>query len=186
MNLGNETAVPPGSGTMAQPRQGRRGVRVVAALVGILVSIVSSVVLLASPAHADVFAGWTGMLRSMPQGQCLDSNYNGEVYTLGCNGGQYQQWRFVHVDDGSGYPVWALKDQQTQRCLRATDSSLSTVSCGSDAGTFFYAIYPQPDHNVLKLMTWTSGGCLDANLPWERPYIRWPCDSDYQDWHLGY
>jgi hypothetical protein len=43
--------------------------------------------------------------------RCLDSNYNGDVYTLPCNGGAFQQWWI-----GASFE---LCDYQTGRCLQS-------------------------------------------------------------------
>ncbi|MEV6053418.1 RICIN domain-containing protein [Streptomyces sp. NPDC052107] len=47
-------------------------------------------------------------------GKCLDSNSNGDVYLLNCNGGDYQRWYESH--DSSG---WRLKNKATGRVLEA-------------------------------------------------------------------
>ncbi|MFI2212392.1 hypothetical protein [Streptomyces sp. NPDC020141] len=32
-----------------------------------------------------------GLIKNVATGECLDSNHAGEVYTLGCNGRDYQR-----------------------------------------------------------------------------------------------
>jgi Ricin-type beta-trefoil lectin domain-like len=41
------------------------------------------------------------VFRDVATGRCLDSNTEGEVYTLGCNGGSFQKWIVVHTDYGT-------------------------------------------------------------------------------------
>jgi serine/threonine-protein kinase len=89
--------------------------------------------------------------------RCLDSNANGSVYTLGCNGGRYQLWtnsRDVYGD--------RIVDQQTGRCLDSnTQGRVYTLPCNGGAfqqwtvtnkGTYGYEI-----RNVA------TGMCLDSN-----------------------
>lgn len=45
-------------------------------------------------------------------GRCLDSNYNGDVYTLPCNGGTYQLWYLMQTSSGIEF-----MDAATGRCL---------------------------------------------------------------------
>ncbi|WP_028479780.1 RICIN domain-containing protein [Nocardia sp. CNY236] len=47
--------------------------------------------------HGDTTQLWDrrddGTIRPAFSGDCLDSNSNGDVYLLGCNGGDYQKWK---------------------------------------------------------------------------------------------
>ena len=51
--------------------------------------------------------------RNQASGACLDSNAKGEVYVLGCNGGDFQKWRVVPNNDGTK----SLRSLATGRCL---------------------------------------------------------------------
>ncbi|MGH3693498.1 MAG: RICIN domain-containing protein [Pseudonocardiaceae bacterium] len=55
-------------------------------------------------------------------GRCLDSNDNGNVYTLECNGGDYQKW----YSGGDG----TIRDKKTGRCLDSNDNgNVYTLEC---------------------------------------------------------
>src|ERR1700709_788484 len=58
---------------------------------------------LSSPAQAASTEWW----RDVGPQKCLDSNTSGNVYTLGCNGGNFQEWT-----SGSGTSV-VLRDYAT-------------------------------------------------------------------------
>jgi len=47
-------------------------------------------------------------LMKFGNGKCLDSNSDGDVYLLDCNGGNYQKWYEIHESSG-----WVLKDKAT-------------------------------------------------------------------------
>lgn len=50
----------------------------------------------------------TYLMKFTGNGKCLDSNSNGDVYLLDCNGGDYQKWYEIHESAG-----WVLKDKAT-------------------------------------------------------------------------
>lgn len=62
--------------------------------------------------HPDSRSTFT--LVDVQTGRCLDSNYNGNLYTLPCNGGLYQFWAW----DGDAFDNRnTLQDDQTNRLL---------------------------------------------------------------------
>jgi hypothetical protein len=50
----------------------------------------------------------TYLMKFTGNGKCLDSNSDGDVYLLDCNGGDYQKWYEIHESAG-----WVLKDKAT-------------------------------------------------------------------------
>ncbi|MEV5348630.1 hypothetical protein [Streptomyces achromogenes] len=185
-----------------------------AAALATLAAIVATAGVVAPPAQAGDGPGaiwYTGIIRSWAQGRCLDSNDNGDVYTIPCNGGQYQQWWITIVEHPEN--EWAtvqIQNVKTHRFLGAICGS-----CGSwQPGVKTYDSW-DPDKNWLLFpgnSDWTawrfaynpgiSQRCLDANQPTDTtgkvPYVSFEgvttdpklppnfCSSNYQDWKLGY
>jgi hypothetical protein len=58
---------------------------------------------------------------------CLDSNYNGDVYSLPCNGGNYQNWNLSPSTSGGVY----IQNAQTGLCLGDWFGNIYTWSCSS-------------------------------------------------------
>ncbi|MGW4808063.1 hypothetical protein [Kitasatospora sp. NPDC004272] len=182
--------------------------RLAAALTA-MAAVVAMAGVAATPAQATEGPNpywYTGIIRSWAQGQCLDSNDKGDVYTLPCNGGQYQQWHITikeHPKD-QWATVW-IQDVQTQRFLApicdTCDSwqpGVSTVGWLTDG----WLLFPSNDPWTAWRFAWNPGPsqrCLDANSPGSPPYIsftdwhpdpRLPptnyCSSNFQDWKLGF
>ncbi|MEZ7005478.1 RICIN domain-containing protein [Streptomyces sp. AD55] len=64
--------------------------------------------------------------KNVATGKCLDSNGAGKVYTLGCNGGNYQRWTVR--ESGAGVVVW--KNVATGRCLDSNGAgNVYTLGC---------------------------------------------------------
>jgi hypothetical protein len=104
---------------------------VVALLAALLVAMAVPGAALATPARdgsaaktslaAGAGALQTTRIVNNQTGLCLDSNYNGNVYTLSCNGGNYQNWY------GSGATI---VNNQTGLCLDSNyNGNVYTLSC---------------------------------------------------------
>ena len=72
---------------------GRVGIRAAVAGTGALVMTLLAICVPASAA-ADTRAAQP-VVKNVATGFCLDSNAGRQIYTLGCNGGSYQQWNGV-------------------------------------------------------------------------------------------
>ena len=88
-------------------------------------------------------------------GRCLDSNANGDVYTLPCNGGSYQQWWIG--------PDFELCDYQTGRCIEALGQDIHAYFPSGDLSQSWYfrkgvsiPVYEVQNQQYTAL-------CLDSN-----------------------
>jgi hypothetical protein len=149
------------------------------ARLAILVSVgAAAFVVGTSPAHA---AGiWT--LTDAATGRCLDSNYAGSVYTLTCNGGNYQNWS--QINEGSG--AFEVRDMQTGLCLYYEPpvgtnplSHIGTHAC-SDYNTWWLEV-GGVDGTVF--VGYWSSTVLDSNRAGSvYANDQWATGNLYQNW----
>jgi hypothetical protein len=174
----------------------RTGGRVVARLMLLLSVLIASVAVVPTAAHADFTTIW----RNYRTGRCLDSNDAGHVYTLGCNGGNYQNWRveyFTSLDCepayGECYPIYRIRNAQTRRCLDSDfNRSLYTSPCQDPNLWQKWEVDAWTDgqnRQVIQIKDVRTSWCLDANVPEGRPYASGNCYRGwpgYQDWKAGF
>lgn len=109
-----------------------------------------------------------GIIRNWATGRCLDSNRAGSVYTLGCNGGNYQKWRIQPVGRSTAGNLELLtywvKNAETGLCLTADASSVYTSWCDANNQ---YQRWHFPSYEGWKRIELRQylflGSCLDSN-----------------------
>lgn len=121
-------------------------------------------------------------------GYCLDSNSSGAVYTLKCNGGNYQNWTLVVPPTNTNAVIF--KDAQTGSCLydfyiSAGKYGVRTAPCNVNAPWQQYTdviffVNPPGYHNFRSNY---SGDCLDSNYG---SAYETPCNGGkWQAWKLS-
>jgi Ricin-type beta-trefoil lectin domain-like len=171
---------------VAAPAWARGARRKAVLLAVVLGALISSAALGVAPAGASS----TTVLRSWTQGQCLDSNYVGNVYENNCNGGNYQNWVLNYDLNGVGQQS-TLQDAQTGLCLASygfNSADMLTENCDGDPNQQWWVtgFYDQYGHQVLNIENLGTGGCLDANVLGGLPYVNQTCyTGGYQDWKPG-
>jgi len=89
--------------------------------------------------------------------RCLDSNFSGNVYTLGCNGGDYQLWTNSPLNFGD-----QIRDKATGRCLDSnTSGSVYTLPC--NGGAFQQWTVSNTGRFGFEIRNVATGLCLDSN-----------------------
>lgn len=112
--------------------------------------------------------------------RCLDSNDNGDVYTLPCNGGNYQNWNQIYQSN----QTYVLEDMQTGFCLGAFGNSDVMAKCGSVSGQSDYRWYMVGGDygTVYENESFTS--VLDSNGAGQvYPNFHWSVANMYQNWY---
>ncbi|MDX2678969.1 RICIN domain-containing protein [Streptomyces sp. NY05-11A] len=132
----------------------------------------------------------TNILRNWETGRCLDSNWDGQVYTNPCDqGNDYQTWTVVYKSH-SAYDNVQIVNKATQRCLYTNDYPalvLATVPCeGVPAGQTpgkgqLWAAVGSGWDNVQLV---GAEGCLDSNRGGSA-YVQGCNGGNYQHWKLG-
>jgi hypothetical protein len=120
--------------------------------------------------------------------RCLDSNAQGQVYTLPCNGGNYQIWD--ERQDPAGQGLYQLKDRATGMCLyvRATKSMYAyTKACDNSTQESYMWYESQPYDingiiNSWQLKSLETGNVLDSNAQGNVYAMPASTNNWYQHW----
>ncbi|TQS44010.1 RICIN domain-containing protein [Cryptosporangium phraense] len=119
-------------------------------------------------------AGTFNTYTNLATGFCLDSNGQGRVYTLGCNGGSFQKWILHRVDGG-----YTLRNLATGFCLDSnTEGRAYTLGCNGGN----YQVWQREVHGSQR--TWrnlSTGFCLDSNTD-GKVYTLGCNGGSYQRW----
>lgn len=143
--------------------------------------------MLGAVVFAVIFAGvgvahagglWT--ISDAATNRCLDSNYSGNIYTLPCNGGNYQNWNQIQQKNGS----YILQDRQTGLCLLIFANGVRMGGCSSAATDPSYLWYEYGGDYGTIFKNQGYGAVLDSNAAgnvYSSP--DWARGNMYQNWY---
>lgn len=137
----------------------------------------------ATPAQATDGPSWNPTrVVNVATGRCLDSDALGRVYTLGCNGGRYQDW---YVGQEANWRE--LVNAVTSRCLEPNFfGTVVTLNCTSSNRNPTFVVLPAGGTGRYFLMAISgasAGSCLDSNGA-GNVYMASCNNGDYQRWRL--
>lgn len=119
-----------------------------------------------------IIAGWqatasASTFKSRSIGYCLDSNGNGQVYAMGCNGGSYQEWHYNGAE---------LINYATGFCLDSNGAKQTyTMGCNGCSYQKWY-------RSGERFINVATGFCLDGNGA-GHIYTHDCNGSNYQTWY---
>jgi hypothetical protein len=155
-------------------------------------AIAMSFTLATTSASADAIVDQDTMLRSWGSGACLDSNYQGAAYALGCNFGGYQVWftggEGINIRTGNYlHPVIILRDEQTSRCLDSNYAGAVYTNPCWNGDNYQYWIW-WGDNYQGQYQNYQTRLCLqtDGNAVWTQQCADNIANAGYQLWRQGY
>jgi hypothetical protein len=101
----------------------------------------------ASPAQAV----YTETYQNYATGDCLDSNWQGHVYAIACNGGNYQKW----IPTVDGYGFRRIQNYETGRCLDSNfNGDVYTLPCNGGLYQSWIIVSDDPGIDFVDAATW--------------------------------
>ncbi|GAB1822550.1 RICIN domain-containing protein [Herbidospora sp. RD11066] len=149
------------------------------------------------PAPAQAYVG-TGNLKNYATGRCLDSDFNGNVYTLPCSPPYFnlhQLWEPILQYRGDGiagsphrFDLVVLKNRATNRCLARMDNGAlrTTVECDDNEWNSAREWYAQGSswNKVIFSLWWgNTSYAVDSNHAGQSYAQTWN-GGQHQQWNF--
>lgn len=157
--------------------------------IGSVLGAAAFVVGTAGAAQADSYVSIvSGSFDVLATKYCLDSNTNGlgggvgAVYTLPCNGGNYQNWT-VEQDTSRG-GLYRFIDNQTLRCLTNDGTKVYAIGCinGSNLQLWYWYQNNKYPSGWKMMIAYDGLNALDANGAGVNCVSRGQNFGTYQTW----